>query len=86
MSVTESYLNKFFGGLAKAARTTCGLSLAEVCTRARGHGYCIDPPLLSALENGKHRWTTVRMAAISSALGIPLWFLGGPSASRSAVA
>lgn len=66
------------GAGARSNRLAQGLTLAQVCERARTAGHRLDVGDLSKLERGEPSWTTARLAAVSAGLGLkfPLWCLG----------
>lgn len=72
------------GRAAKENRAALGLTLAQVCERARAAGHELDLSDLSKLERGELNWSTRRMAAVSAGIGIrfPMWCLGVVSVSE----
>jgi len=65
-------INKQIGERVRALRRERGLTLKEMEQRMSELGWTLTNTRLSNLENGRYKWNTASMSAVSSVLGVTI--------------
>ena len=72
------------GTTVKAIRRRLGLTLTDVCDKAKASGHRLSPSALSRIESGQRWLTEAQAAALADVLGVrPVWVVVADASERS---